>query len=54
VFRQFQYVELDPLRHLDLLKKYNSYREPSKQTSKRRAKSKAFGDYTEDDDDDDD
>ncbi len=55
VFRQFQYVEMDPLRHLELLKKYNNYREPGKQsTKKKKAKSKAFGDYTDDEEDDDD
>lgn len=53
VFQQLRLVEFDPLRHLDLLKRHNGFKEPPADRPPRTAP-KAFGDYTEDDDDDDD
>ncbi len=34
VYRQYQYVNFDPLRYLDLVKLYNGYREPLPRVSK--------------------
>jgi hypothetical protein len=59
VFQQYQQVNFDPLRYLELVKRHNAYREPLPKMSKVAAKLKKQGQgkYTfdaEDDDDEDD
>ncbi len=53
VYQQYQYVNFDPLRYLELVKLYNGYREPRPRASiaaqrLRQGNPRAFGDDDED------
>jgi hypothetical protein len=59
VFQQYQQVNLDPLRYLELVKRYNGFQEPlpAKATKmahrvKKSGKIKTFDDNDDEDDDD--
>ncbi len=54
VFQQYQYVEFDPLRYLELLKTHNGYREPVKGGKMAQRVKKSGNPRTFDDDDVDD
>jgi hypothetical protein len=58
VFKQYQQVNFDALRYLDLVKRYNGYREPVPKLAKmagklkKKGKTKTFDDEDDDDDED--
>ncbi|MGD0828700.1 MAG: hypothetical protein ABSA09_11540 [Desulfobaccales bacterium] len=54
VYRQYQYVNFDPLRYLELVKLHNGYREPLPRASKVAQRVQQGNPGTFDDDDDDD
>ena len=54
IFQQYQYVEFDPLRYLELLKAHNGYREPTKGGNLAQRVKKSGNPRTFDDDDDED
>jgi hypothetical protein len=54
VYQQYQAVNFDPLRYLELVKLHNNYREPLPKVNKMAQRVKKGGPKTFDDDDDDD
>jgi len=58
VFKEYQYVDFDPLRYLDLVKRHNNYHEPLPKLAKvankvrKSGKAKTFDDDGDEEDDD--